>query len=137
MSKSTPLNFKGFEINRLVFEKPSNFLEGMFKVNVQHINHINLENKNIFSTEFIINIDTDDKLFNLQVQALSHFEIMGDVTQEIYDNYINISAPSIAYPYLRAFISNVVIQTGMKPIIIPPLNFAFKLVVEPEVKPAE
>jgi preprotein translocase subunit SecB len=58
---------------------------------------------------------------------------MGDVEQKIYDNYINISSPSIVYPYIRAFITNLVIQTGMKPIIIPPLNFANKPSA-PEVK---
>lgn len=123
MATTTPLHFLGFEINRIVFEKPPLFIEGEFKLDVQHVTHVNTENKNIFACDFIVTISTENKTFNLQVQAFSHFEIKGDVSEEVYKNYTTINAPAIAYPYLRAFISNVVIQTGMKPIILPPLNF--------------
>lgn len=123
MATTTPLVFLGFEINRIVFEKPPLFIEGEFKLDVQHVTHVNNENKNDFACDFIVTITSVENKFNLQVQALSHFKIEGEVTDIVYKNYTTINAPAIAYPYLRAFISNVVIQTGMKPIILPPLNF--------------
>lgn len=126
MAVQAALQFKGYEINRVVFEKPIGFFEGQFSVNVQHVNHIEPANKNLFTGEFIVTVNSDDKSFNLQVQTLGHFEITGEVPQHIYDNYLSISVPTIVYPYIRAFITNLVIQSGMKPIIIPPINFGVK-----------
>lgn len=126
MAVQADLQFKGYEINRVVFEKPVGFFEGQFSVNVQHVNHINNDNRYIFTAEFIVTVNSEDKSFNLQVQTLGHFEITGEVIESIYDNYLTISVPTIVYPYIRAFITNLVIQSGMKPIIIPPLNFGAK-----------
>ncbi len=123
MATTTPLLFLGFEINRIVFEKPPLFIEGEFKLDVQHVTHVSNENKNDFACDFIVTISNVENKFNLQVQAFSHFKIEGEVTDIVYKNYTTVNAPAIAYPYLRAFISNMVIQTGMKPIILPPLNF--------------
>lgn len=126
MATEASLNFKGYDVIKVVFDKPLGFFEGNFNINVNHLTHVDEENKNIFKSEFIVTISNDEKNFNLIVQTVGYFEIMGDVEQKVYDNYINISSPSIVYPYIRAFITNLVIQTGMKPIIIPPLNFANK-----------
>jgi len=123
MATTTPLLFLGFEINRIVFEKPPLFIEGEFKLDVQHVTHVSNENKNDFACDFIVTISNVENKFNLQVQAFSHFKIEGEVTEIVYKNYTTVNAPAIAYPYLRAFISNMVIQTGMKAIILPPLNF--------------
>ncbi len=81
---------------------------------------------NIFDADFIVSVVSEDKSFNLQIQALAFFEISGAVDETVRNNYLNISSPSILYPYLRAFITNLVIQSGMKPIIIPPINFGAK-----------
>ena len=126
MATEASLNFKGYDVIKVVFDKPLGFSEGNFNINVNHLTHVDEENKNIFKSEFIVTISNEEKNFNLIVQTIGYFEIMGDVEQKVYDNYINISSPSIVYPYIRAFITNLVIQTGMKPIIIPPLNFANK-----------
>jgi len=126
MATEASLNFKGYDVIKVVFDKPLGFSEGNFNINVNHLTHVDEENKNIFKSEFIVTISNEEKNFNLIVQTVGYFEIMGDVEQKVYDNYINISSPSIVYPYIRAFITNLVIQTGMKPIIIPPLNFANK-----------
>lgn len=126
MAEQAALLFKGYEITKVIFDKPKGFIEGQFSVNVQHINHVLKENQNIFDAEFIVSVVSEDKSFNLQIQALAFFEINGDVSEGVRENYLNISSPSIVYPYLRAYITNLVIQSGMKPIIIPPINFGAK-----------
>ena len=126
MAEQAALLFKGYEITKVIFDKPKGFIEGQFSVTVQHINHILKENQNIFDAEFIVSVVSEDKSFNLQIQALAFFEINGDVSEGVRENYLNISSPSIVYPYLRAYITNLVIQSGMKPIIIPPINFGAK-----------
>ena len=94
MAEQAALLFKGYEITKVIFDKPKGFIEGQFSVNVQHINHILKENQNIFDAEFIVSVVSEDKSFNLQIQALAFFEINGDVSEGVRENYLNISSPS-------------------------------------------
>jgi len=130
MAVQAALQFKSYEISRVVFDKPIGFFSGEFSINFQHINHVDTQNKNNFKAEFIVTVSSNDNLFNLQVQTIGHFEINEDVPDVTYNNYLAISAPTIIYPYIRAFITNLVIQSGMQPIIIPPINFGAKLEAE-------
>lgn len=125
MAKQAGLKFINFEIVKVLFDKSDAILkDGEFDVNIQHQTQINDENKQLFRTVFILNIKGKENPFSLQVQALGNFEIQGEIPEEIKANYLKISAPSILYPYVRAFISNLTLQTGMPAITIPPMNFA-------------
>jgi preprotein translocase subunit SecB len=124
MSNQPQLQFKSFDVTKVILDREIDFRDGSFKVDIQHITEINDADKNKFRSVFIITITVDNNPFNFQVQALGEFEVIGEnMEQMIYDNFLNISAPSIIYPYIRAFISNMVLQSGMKPIVIPPVYF--------------
>jgi preprotein translocase subunit SecB len=100
MAEIAGLNLINFEITKVLFDRGDNVIsEGEFEVNIQHMTQINDDNEDLFRTVFIINITGKD-------------------------NYLNLSSPSIIYPYLRAYISNITLQSGMNPITIPPMNFA-------------
>ncbi len=125
MAEIAGLNFINFEITKVIFDRGDNIItDGEFEVNIQHISQINDDNENLFRTVFIINITGKDNSFSLQVQAMGNFEILGKIPKNVKDNYLNISSPSIIYPYVRAYISNITLQSGMQPITIPPMNFA-------------
>lgn len=125
MATQAGLKFINFEITKVLFDRGDNInIDAEFEVNIQHITQINDKNNNLFRTVFIINIKGQDNSFSLQVQALGNFEILGKIPNEVKDNYLNISSPSIIYPYVRAYISNITLQSGMNPITIPPMNFA-------------
>jgi len=125
MATQAGLRFINFEITKVLFDRGDNInIDAEFEVNIQHITQINDENSNLFRTVFIINIKGNNNSFSLQVQALGNFEILGKIPKEVTDNYLNISSPSIIYPYVRAYISNITLQSGMNPITIPPMNFA-------------
>ena len=127
MALIAELNFINFEIIKVLFDRGDDIVkDGEFEVNIQHITQINNENENLFRTVFIINITGENNSFSLQVQAMGSFEILGEITEKVRDNYLNISSPSIIYPYVRAYISNITLQSGMNPITIPPMNFAAK-----------
>jgi len=127
MAELAKLKFHHFEIIKVLFDRGDTILkDGEFKVNIQHITQINEKNENLFRTVFIININGKENPFSLQVQAMGNFEILGKANKSIKDNFLNISSPSIIYPYIRAFISNITLQSGMNPITIPPMNFAIK-----------
>lgn len=76
----------------------------------------------IFTVEFKISIK--DKSFDLFVDALFDFEIDEKITEDFkLSDFPKINAPAIAFPYLRAFISNLTLQSGTHPIILPSINF--------------
>lgn len=118
------LQFKGFEVTKIVFDRDASVKAGNFNVDIQHIGQVQENDKKKFRTIFVVTIISPaEPLFNFQVQAVGDFEIIGDPEEKIYTNFINISAPSIVYPYIRTFISTTMLQSGVQPVIIPPLNF--------------
>jgi len=75
-----------------------------------------------FGVGFEIEIkDTD---FDLFVDAIFMFSLEEEITEEFkLSNFPKINAPAIAFPYLRAYISNLTLQSGYSPIILPSINF--------------
>lgn len=126
MATPASLQFLKFDVSKVIFNRLTNFNGGDFDVNVEQTTQVNDSDKNHFQAVFIVSISVKDEpsIFSLQVQAVGEFRIHGEIEPAVYANYQNISAPSIVYPYIRAFISNLVMQTGMTPIILPPLNFS-------------
>ena len=125
MATKAGLRFINFEVTKLLFDRGDELIkEGEFEIKIQHITEISDNNPNLFRTILIITIVGNDNSFNLQVQSLGNFEIIGSIPNKVRENYLHISSPSIIYPYLRAYISNVTLQAGMQPIIIPPMNFS-------------
>ena len=124
MVKQPKLQFKGFDVTKIVFERNASVKGGDFHVDVQRVIQVQKSNKNKFKTVFIITINLNNQpSFNFQVQAEGEFEVTGEPKQEVYSNFLNISAPSIVYPYIRAFISTTMLQAGLQPVIIPSINF--------------
>lgn len=80
------------------------------------------EDNRRFDLFFEINVkDTD---FDLFIKMLFIFEIDDDITEEFkVSDFPKINAPAIAFPYLRALISNITLQSGFKPVMLPSINF--------------
>jgi preprotein translocase subunit SecB len=65
-----------------------------------------------------------EKAIDLFVEAVFNFELEESITEEFkLSSFPNINAPAIAFPYLRAFISNLTLQSGINPVILPSINF--------------
>ena len=129
-SVQNAIAYLGFNITNVVFERPQGFDKGEFVFTMEHIVNVQSDDKNLFQVVFIVSVVEKEKIFNLQVQAVADFKIIGEVTGDIYNSFLKINAPAIAYPYLRSFISTIVIQAGMSNIILPPLNFAQYQLIE-------
>jgi preprotein translocase subunit SecB len=41
----------------------------------------------------------------------------------IEDTFIQVNAPAIAYPFLRAFVATICVNAGYKPLMLPAVNF--------------
>ena len=79
------------------------------------------------STEFLIIFNVSLKLedtFILSVEYAARFSTDNEIDENFKEsNFVKINAPAIAYPFLRAYISNFTLNSGFAPIVLPTINF--------------
>jgi preprotein translocase subunit SecB len=129
--KEAGLKFDLFDVSKIILERGTNAKGYLYEINIENAIKIDSVDFSKFQIYFYISIGSkeQDKPLTIQVEAVGHFELFGDLTEDVIDNYRNISAPSIVYPYIRAFISNLMLQSGLNPVNLPPINFATNHVV--------
>ncbi|MGX1024353.1 protein-export chaperone SecB [Flavobacterium sp. CS20] len=93
-------------------------------------NSFDLSTEHFFSKKFNdsfgvgFEIEIKDKSFDLMVEAMFMFKLDEDITEEFkLSNFPKINAPAIAFPFLRAYVSNMTLQSGYDPVILPSINF--------------
>ena len=92
-------------------------------------NSFNLESGNFFSDDdksftVYFEITLNDEKFDLFVEAVFNFITDSAIDEEFkLSAFPKINAPAIAFPYIRAFISNLTLQSGLNPVILPSINF--------------
>ena len=81
------------------------------------------EDKNTeFRIGFIINIK--NTRFEITLEMLFFFQVDKVVNDQFkQSDFVKINAPAIAFPYVRSYISNLTLQSGFDPIILPSVNF--------------
>lgn len=119
------IQLKNWEVTHLNFS----LLSGSEK---REANSFDLESSNYFSDNkddrifgVVFKLTINDEDFNLVVEANYHFEVLDEAITEDFklSLFPKINAPAIAFPYLRAFVSNLTLQAGLKPVILPSINF--------------
>lgn len=80
------------------------------------------------STSFIIAFFGEMKSlteqFECKVIYVAKFEVDEEINREfIKESFALINAPAIAYPYFRAFYSNLLLNAGYQPKVLPTVNF--------------
>jgi len=76
--------------------------------------------------EFLIifNLDLKSNEFHLVIEYAARFTTDDEIDEMFKNsNFVNINAPAIAYPFLRAYISNITINSGYQPVVLPTINF--------------
>ena len=82
------------------------------------------DDKNTFAIFFKIVLENKTKNFYLTLEACAHFETSVEIDDGFQkSSFIKINAPAIAFPYVRTFISNLTLNSGFAPIILPSYNF--------------
>ncbi|MEI9920030.1 MAG: protein-export chaperone SecB [Bacteroidota bacterium] len=51
------------------------------------------------------------------------FRRLPGVTEEFYQNFCNINAPAIIFPFIREIIASQTMKAGVQPVVIQPINF--------------
>ncbi|OEY71822.1 protein-export chaperone SecB [Salegentibacter salarius] len=69
-------------------------------------------------------IEIKDKKFDLSIEAIFMFSLDEKITEKFkISDFPKINAPAIAFPYLRAYVSNLTLQSGFDPVMLPSINF--------------
>ena len=76
--------------------------------------------KNLISFPMEVLIENEDKSLRIQVGIIGIFESDVDLTKE--KSFVEISAPAIIFPYIRAYVSNLTSMSGIQPILLPTYN---------------
>lgn len=67
-----------------------------------------------------VSIQDENEVLDIEVGIVGNFEIDGDAPD--MKSFIDVSAPAILFPYIRAHITAVTSLSGIKPVILPTLN---------------
>ena len=77
-------------------------------------NFFNDKYKKSFKIAFYLKLEGED--FNLDIDAIFNFTADKEITEEFKkSDFPRINAPAIAYPYLRAYVSNFNLAIRSKP----------------------
>jgi len=81
------------------------------------------ENPRKFKVLFDFEYITADKKY-LRVDFHSHFITDSDIDEGFRESkFPVVNAPAIAFPFLRAFLANLLISSGHQPVLLPSINF--------------
>lgn len=79
---------------------------------------------NAFKIVFHLLLFDPTKSIELDCNFIAKFKTREPITQDFIDsNFPNINAPAIAYPFFRAAISTITLNSGFTPVILPTVNF--------------
>jgi preprotein translocase subunit SecB len=77
-----------------------------------------------FFVRFNISLFQKEEDYLLNVVYTSFFTSNQTIDEEFFNStFAKANAPSIAFPYLRAYISNITMQSGYKPLMLQSINF--------------
>lgn len=93
---------------------------GKLDVNFKFPTELDFAQKNLISFPMEVLIENEDKSLRIQVGIIGIFESDVDLTKE--KSFVEISAPAIIFPYIRAYVSNLTSMSGIQPILLPTYN---------------
>ena len=93
---------------------------GRLDVNFKFPTELDFAQKNLISFPMEVLIENEDKSLRIQVGIIGIFESDVDLTKE--KSFVEISAPAIIFPYIRAYVSNLTGMSGIQPILLPTYN---------------
>ncbi len=64
----------------------------------------------------------EEKPFHLAVQMTGIFQFQTEIQGDELNNILKQQAINILFPYLRALISNITVNAGLPPVILPLIN---------------
>lgn len=91
-------------------------------VNIETEFYVNNDNK--FQYCVVLTVDIKTKEENILIVMDGYFEFSQNFDNELIEQFLKITAPTILYPYCRSFISTISSFDSQQAIILPVINFA-------------
>lgn len=84
-----------------------------------------LKSLNQFHLELAVSIKEASDKFDISIIAVAIFEFDENADIEQYKSTLfTVNAPAIAFPYIRAYISNLTAQSGLFTVTLPTFNLS-------------
>lgn len=120
------LQLQGSRVERLLLNKDIE-LESS-KSNVKSLSvFTKFPNSDSESRDFLVTFEIILSLsqgYLLEIEHSSIFTSNVNLDKKFQEsNFPKVNAPAIAYPFLRTFIANFLLNSGYEPIILPSINF--------------
>ena len=120
------LQLQGSRVERLLLNKDIE-LESS-KSNVKSLSvFTKFPNSDSESRDFLVTFEIVLSLsqgYLLEIEHSSIFTSNLNLDKKFQEsNFPKVNAPAIAYPFLRTFIANFLLNSGYEPIILPSINF--------------
>lgn len=80
--------------------------------------------ENKFSYTLEVDIKDENNVLAINVIIVGFFEFDSQIDNTIKENFFNINAPAILFPYIRAHITTLTSLSGIKPVILPTINLS-------------
>lgn len=108
------------------FKRASNIDFSSDKLN----NNIDIDIKNSINENSLIVTVTlkfstkieDEIIISSEIKTAGSFEF-GENNEVSLENFGNINAPAIIFPFIREHLSGLSMKAGIQPILLPPVNF--------------
>lgn len=125
MENKDLIKFDGYSVENFSVKKNINISEKQKNtIDIKYDTYVNNDKKfkNFYRSEFIIKIYTE--LSEIYIEFDGFFTISEKLNEEDKKYFLNVTAATILYPYVRTFISNVTSFDKGDPVILPIINFA-------------
>lgn len=110
-----------FEFDAALFSTEEN---AAIKTELQFQSGFKDDKKSEFAIFFNLILTNENEEPFLKLKSAFYYETDKEIEEEFKESsFVKISAPAIAFPYLRTFISNFTLNSGHKPIMLPSINF--------------
>ncbi|HCM9313558.1 TPA: protein-export chaperone SecB [Enterobacter ludwigii] len=117
------LQLKDNHVDELLITKTQEHNELVNRINFTYSSHSVVESDSEFCVKFDFTL-TSDRGFKFKLIHDFIFECDESLDENFWNgNFHKINAPAIAYPYLRAFVSTVLLNAGLESVNLPSINF--------------
>lgn len=77
-----------------------------------------------FAVRFTVKVFSEEERYLLELEYSGFFTTEDAITDSfMQSHFVTSNAPAIAFPFLRSFVNTVTVNAGLKPLILPTLNF--------------
>lgn len=135
-TEQTKINFHGVDIVNVQFVSNKQMNKDT-KIDVVSNAKVYYPKDSPKSFKILMDVELESEgFFNLKLVAIGHFELEQEIKSELKNVFVNVNAPAIMFPYLRAFISTFTSNVGnsIQTLLIPVQFFQGDLeeIKEPE-----